>query len=172
MTGPLKKYSWPEPTGPHDVGIFSLDLTDNSRFTTIGPEPMPYRRIHVYAWYPATADGRESRPYFTTQEALVLPVTLNRLYGMSDNALGHCRNLSTCSLPDAPSRLFLLRTAEYRVDGGARQSRLRRAEYQPPLREWWCGVCQMTPKRCNGGRTRSKSKTSWRLMSSRVSSVQ
>lgn len=57
---------FPEPTGPHVVGVIDFELVDEQRQESHAPGE--FRRIPVRAWYPAKAVSGNPRPYAKPKE--------------------------------------------------------------------------------------------------------
>nr|WP_042409924.1 acetylhydrolase [Streptacidiphilus carbonis] len=61
----------PRPTGPHAVGLSTLDLVDTGRLDPWVPAAGP-RQLMVSVFYPARPGTGAPAPYMTTQEAALL----------------------------------------------------------------------------------------------------
>lgn len=95
--------TWPEPTGPHDVGVVRFQVTDPHRVETYAPIPRRGRRIHVSAWYPASADsGVTPRAYLTPEEVQALHASIPQTVSWPEDAWAHTPQLITASRPGAP----------------------------------------------------------------------
>lgn len=79
--GPLEgAYPWPEPDGPHPVGVVQFDLTDPGRICAFAPDRRMGRRLSLAAWYPAKPGaGRGRKPYMSLQETVTLHALLDEL---------------------------------------------------------------------------------------------
>ncbi|MDE2806767.1 MAG: hypothetical protein OXN18_16620 [Gemmatimonadota bacterium] len=95
--------NWPSVSGPHAVGTVEFEVTDSLRSAQYAPEPTPYRRLYVRAWYPARVPGAgaQPRPYFTEAEVTVLPGMLLPALQQPVDALRGCATLASNSYQDA-----------------------------------------------------------------------
>lgn len=95
--------AWPAVTGRYPIGTLEFEVTDPLRSSQYAPHPTPTRRLYVRAWYPAgDVTGCRRRPYFTEQEATVLPAPLLAVLQQPADALREGANLMTNAYVDAP----------------------------------------------------------------------
>ncbi|HTX91459.1 MAG TPA: hypothetical protein VMC09_09595 [Anaerolineales bacterium] len=91
----------PSPTGPYQVGTFSLDLTDASRHEIYSSDPADLRRIMVQVWYPASpAPGTLLSPWVDHTE--IFGPAIARILGLPSFFLDHLKYARTNSYLDAP----------------------------------------------------------------------
>ena len=94
---------WPEPEGPHAVGVRVFDLTDDSRKGVMGAGPGEPRRLLLRVWYPAeSTDGLSPRPYFTKEERDITARGLMKTFGFPEFLNDHQALVETASYGGAP----------------------------------------------------------------------
>jgi hypothetical protein len=107
-------FPWPEPSGPHPVGVVTFEVTDTARAAQLAPTPTPFRRLPVTAWYPAAHTPVPARKtYFSDAEAAAKGSPLFAHLGLGDEVYTRLAQLRTASrvgadLPAGDERYPLL----------------------------------------------------------------
>ena len=89
----------PAPTGKHQVGVRSFELTDASRTGVLSAPASEARRLLIKVWYPAESiDGLEAATYLKPQEV----TTVNANLGFGMPIYGHTVHVQTNAYENAP----------------------------------------------------------------------
>ena len=95
QTDAVHEITFPEPWGPHAVGVRTILLIDSTRADTLSPSPADFRPILVRVWYPADPADMPARPYMP---AAVADAWRNNMPAPDGFEAG----VRTHGLPDAP----------------------------------------------------------------------
>jgi predicted dienelactone hydrolase len=91
----------PPPTGPYQVGTFSMALTDSSRHEIYSQDPQALRRIMVQVWYPADPKpGTPLAPWVDHPE--IFGPAISHVLHLPSFFLDHLKYARTNSYVDAP----------------------------------------------------------------------
>ena len=89
----------PAPTGKHQVGVRSFELTDASRTGVLSAPASEARRLLIKVWYPAESiDGLEAATYLKPQEV----TTVNANLGFGMPIYSHTVHVQTNAYENAP----------------------------------------------------------------------
>ena len=89
----------PAPTGKHQVGVRSFELTDESRTGVLSAPASEARRLLIKVWYPAESiDGLEAATYLKPQEV----TTVNANLGFGMPVYSHTAHVQTNAYENAP----------------------------------------------------------------------
>ena len=91
----------PIPSGPSDIGTFTVELLDEAREEIYGPAPGGPRRLNAQVWYPADVAG-ESQPGIWSDDWDVVAPALATNLGLPGWFLNHTQYVVSHSYPDAP----------------------------------------------------------------------
>ena len=91
----------PVPSGPGEIGTFTVEVVDEAREEPYGPAPGGPRRLNVQVWYPADVSG-ESQPGIWSDDWDVVAPALAKNMGFPSWFLDHTRYVASHSHPDAP----------------------------------------------------------------------
>lgn len=97
----LPVFSFPEPSGPYDVGTLIYHWTDLARPEVFTADPGDHRELMAQIWYPAKADPTAPRAPYLEDAGAITP-TLARLLGVPEFAFGHLGLVRTNAVPSAP----------------------------------------------------------------------
>ena len=89
----------PAPTGKHQVGVRSFELTDESRTGVLGAPESEARRLLIKVWYPAeSVVGFETAAYIKPQEV----TGVNAAFGLGMPIYNHFVHVQTNAYENAP----------------------------------------------------------------------
>ncbi len=90
---------FPDPSGPHSIGVVDFELVDNNREESFNPgQP---RRIPVRAWFPASSVSGEPRLYATEQEIEHVIKGFSRIMPQSNELIESRTNVPTHAYENA-----------------------------------------------------------------------
>jgi hypothetical protein len=91
----------PIPSGPSDIGTFTVELVDVEREEVYGEAPGGPRRLNVQVWYPADLTAG-SRPGLWSDDWDVVAPAMSRNLGFPGWFLNHTRYVTSHAHSDAP----------------------------------------------------------------------
>jgi predicted dienelactone hydrolase len=97
----LPVFKFPNPSGPHQIGVRDFYFVDESRAEDLSPDPNARRELMVRVWYPAQPESGSQTQSFWPDADRTGPPILKR-YGFPSFVLNHLALVKTHSYLKAP----------------------------------------------------------------------